>query len=73
MMWYLMTESNKLLSFYTAWNFGCVDFKRGTADMLPHSGNKYDILDIHLTSLQQGKGCRPFAQCGQRWNYPVVD
>jgi hypothetical protein len=68
-----MTESNKLLGFYAEWYFGCIDLNCGAADMLPHSGNKYDILDIHLTSLQQGKGCRPFAQCGQRRDHPVAD
>jgi len=67
------TESTKLLGFYAEWNFDCVDLKRTTPDILPHGGHKYDILDIHLLSLRQGKGCRPFAQRRQRRNHPMID
>jgi hypothetical protein len=49
---YLKTKSTKLLGFDPEWNFSRTNLKRVTADILPHSGHKHDILDTHLPSLR---------------------
>ena len=46
------TDITKLFGFYAEWDFSCVDLKRVIADILPHGGHKYDILDAHLPSLR---------------------
>jgi hypothetical protein len=69
----LKTESIELLGFYAEWNLSCADLKCAIADILPHSGHKYDILDAHLPSIRQGERFRPFAQRRQRRNNTFVD
>ena len=53
----LKTKNTKLLSFDSEWNFSPirVNMKRVTADILPHSGHKYNLLDAHLPSLGRGE------------------
>jgi hypothetical protein len=69
----LKAESTKLLSFDPEWNFSSVDLNRATAGILPHSGHKHNILNIHLFGFRQGERCRPFAQRRHRRNYPMID
>jgi hypothetical protein len=47
----LETKSTKLLSFDPEWDFSLINLKRVTANVLPNSRHKNDILDTHLTSL----------------------
>jgi hypothetical protein len=49
---YLKTKGTKLLGFDPEWNFSRINLKRVTADILPNSGYKHDILDTHLPSLR---------------------
>jgi hypothetical protein len=51
MVRYLKTKSTKLLSFDPKGYFSQINLKCVTADILPNSRHKHDILDTHLTSL----------------------
>jgi hypothetical protein len=62
-----------LRSFHAVRNFSCVNLKFATADILPHSGHKYYILDVHLPGLIQAKRRFPFAKRGQCRNHPMTD
>jgi hypothetical protein len=48
----LKTKSTKLLSFDPEWYFSRINLKRVTADILPNSRHKHNILDTHLPSLR---------------------
>jgi hypothetical protein len=51
MVRYLKTKGTKLLSFDPEWDFSGINLKSVTADILPNSRHKHNILDTHLTSL----------------------
>jgi hypothetical protein len=59
--------------YYAARNLSCVNLKSVIANILPHSGHKYYILDIHPASLVQVKRRSPFTKLRQGRNHPVID
>jgi hypothetical protein len=62
-----------LRRFHAARNSGRVDLKSVAADILPHGGHKYYVLDIHLMGLVNAKRLSPFAERRQGGNHPVID